>query len=188
MIFINEWLPNPVGRDSNSEFVELFNNGREAVNLAGWFLKTKTTTKTKFVLDGEIRGGDFAVFKKPELKISLNNTDGELFLYGSSGKLVDHEQFLSAAPEGKSFARTNSGQFVFSEPTPGGPNKFLEQMALIGNVYPTGVPLNKSLGAFEFFLLLLGVAAVLTGLIIFVLKKNENLSKLFFGRDGVTWR
>ncbi len=188
MIYINEWLPNPVGKDTAGEFVEIFNGGKETVNLAGWYLKTKATTKTKFVLSGEIQGGGFAVLKKPELKIALGNTDGELFLYDADGKQIDRQQFFGSAPEGKSFSRMASGQFVFSEPTPGEQNKFSEQMALIGNVYPTGVPLNKPLGVFDFVLLTLGVAAVLTGLIIFVLKKNENLSKLFFGGDETSWQ
>ncbi len=196
MIYINEWLANPVGKDSDpsassgrvGEFVEIFNNGKVSVNLSGWYLKTKVATKTKFVLSGEVGGGGFAVFKKPEFKITLGNTDGELFLYDASGKLVDHEQFLSLAPEGKSYARISEGDFLWTDPTAGMPNKFLERGALIDNTYPISVPLNKSLGIFDFILLALGAAAVLTGLIIFILKKNENLSKLFFRGDEANWR
>ena len=195
MVFINEWLPNPVGKDADGEFVEIFNSGKDSVNLSGWSLKANS--KTKFVLSGEVGAGNFLVFKKPALKIALVNNDGEVFLYDSSGKLVDHQQFLGLAQEGKSFSLQNfdsqnlgeqAQSFVFSEPTPGDQNRFTEQTALVAQVYPTGVPLNKQVGTFDFVLLTLGVAAVLTGLIMFVLKRNEDLSQLFFGRDEVTWR
>lgn len=185
MVFINEWLPNPVGKDASGEFVEVFNGGSNSVDLSGWYLKANS--KTKFVLRGEIGSGDFLVFKKPQLKISLGNTDGEIFLYDASGNLADQARFYGSAPEGKGFSRMSSGQFVFSEPTPGATNKFLEKTALINNSYPYGVPLNKPLGAFDLIWLALGVAAVLTGLIIFVIKSNENLSKLFFRRDEEVW-
>ena len=185
MIYINEWLPNPVGKDAAGEFVEIFNGGKTPVNLSGWYLKT--TAKTKFILSGEIKPGGFLVFKKPELKISLGNTDGQLFLFDASGKQIDHQQFLGSAPEGKSFSRTSSENFLFSEPTAGAPNKFLEQTALMANNYQAGVPLNKNLGFGDFFGLLLGSSVVLTGLIFFVVKKHEDLSKLFFGRDEEVW-
>jgi len=200
MVYINEWLPNPEGKDADGEFVELFNSGSEAVNVSGWSLKANS--KTKFSLSGQIEVGDFLVFKKPGLKISLVNTDGEISLFDAGGKLVDRQRFLGLAQEGKSFSKTirdfstknlgwqgkSFGEFVFSEPTPGEQNRFLEQTALVNNIYPTGVPLNARVGVFDFVLLTLGVAAVLTGLTVFVLKRNEDLSQLFFGRDEEVWR
>lgn len=186
MIYINEWLPNPVGKDVDGEFVELFNGGKDSVNLSGWTLKANS--KTKFVLSGEIGPGGFQVFQKPVLTVSLNNTDGQVFLYDASGKLVDHQEFLGLAQEGKSFSRNSDGYFVFSESTPGEQNRFEEQTALVAQVYPTGVPLNKPVGIFDFVLLTLGVSTVLTGLVMFVLKRNEDLSQLFFGRDEEVWR
>jgi len=206
MILINEWLPNPTGKDASGEFAEIFNSGKDAVNLSGWYLKTNT--KSKFLLSGNLGSGDFLVLKAPGFKLPLKNTAGELFLYDASGKQVDHQQFLGSAPEGKSFSRTlqdfslgkistgnltgaskNLGgqAFFFSEPTPGAPNKFLEQTVLIANNYQAGVPLNKNLGFGDFFGLLLGSSAVLTGLIFFVVKKHEDLSKLFFRRDEEVW-
>lgn len=194
MVLINEWLPNPVGKDSDpsagsgrvGEFVEIFNNGKEPVNLTGWYLKT--TTKIKFVLSGEIKPGGFLVFKKPELKLSLNNTEGQIYLYNSGGNLADQARFYGSAPEGKSYSRMANGNFLFSELTPGGVNKFLKQETLTANVYNYGVPINKIPGNWDFILMGLGVAAVLTGLIIFVIKSNENLSNLFFRRDEEVWR
>ena len=207
MVLINEWLPNPEGKDVGGEFVEIFNNGREAVNVSGWSLKA--SSKTKFVLSGEVGARDFLVFKKPALKISLVNTDGEVYLYDASGKLVDQAQFYGLAQEGKSFSRTLQdfspdkistgnltgksknlgGQgFSFTDPTPGAANKFSKSEALATQVYSYGVPINRIPGTLDFVLIGLGVAAVLTGLTIFVIKSHENLSKLFFARDEEIWR
>lgn len=186
MVYINEWLPNPEGKDADGEFVEIYNNGGSAVNLSGWSLKANS--KTKFYLSGTIGPGEFRVFEKPSLKIALTNTDGQIFLYDATGRQVDHQEFLGLAQEGKSFSRNPGGYFVFSENTPGEQNRFEEQMALVSQVYPTGVPLNKQVGTFDFVLLTLGVSVVLTGLIMYVLKKNEDLSQLFFGGDEEVWR
>ena len=81
-----------------------------------------------------------------------------------------------------------SGQFVFSEPTVGGVNKFLKSETLATQIYGYGVPINKIPGTLDFILIGLGVATVLTGLTIFVIKSNEKLSKLFFARDEIAWR
>ena len=35
MVFINEWLPNPIGADAKGEFIELCNNGTVPVDLGG---------------------------------------------------------------------------------------------------------------------------------------------------------
>lgn len=200
MILINEWLPDPEGKDADGEFVEIFNSDGAAVNLSGWSLKANS--KTKFYLNGAVEPGGFLVFEKPALKISLVNTDGQVSLYDQSGKLVDEAKFLGLAQEGKSYSRTlqdfsaknpggqgaSFGEFVFSQPTPGEENEFEEQTALVSDVLPLGLPINKQFGVFDFILLTLGVATVLTGLVIYVLKKNEDLSQLFFGRDEEVWR
>lgn len=200
MVYINEWLPNPIGKDTEGEFVEIFNSGPTALDVRGWRLEVKGGKK--FYLSGQVGSGEFLVFKKPALKITLVNTDGGISLYDASGNLVDHQQFLGLAAEGKSYSRTlqdpakagpggqgaSFGSFVFSEPTPGEQNRFLEQTALVSNVYPTSVPLNKQVGVFDFVLLTLGVSVVLTGLVMFVVKRNEDLSQLFFGRDEEIWR
>lgn len=185
MVYINEWLPNPTGKDLEGEWVEIFNGEPNAVNVSGWKLETKGGKR--IVLSGEVNGQGYLVLKKPELKISLHNQDGELSLYDAAGKLVDSRVFFGSAAEGKSFSRTDDGNYLFSEPTPGAENKFLEQTAVIGDVYPAGRQLNNSFGGLEFFILVLGVATVLTGLIIYIVKNNEDLSKLFFGRDKKDW-
>ena len=185
MIFINEWLPNPAGNDAQGEWVELFNNGNAPVNLNGWVLKTGGTGK--FNLKSTIGAGEYLVLKRTDTKLVLKNTDESLFLYNSAGNLADQSSFLGSAPEGKSFARIlgadGSYRFVWSEPTPGAINKIAANNLVSINNYPTSIPLNPTLGASGFLGLLLGSSLVLTALVMFVLKRNENLFKLFFRGD-----
>ena len=139
-------------------------------------------------LQGIIKPEGYLVLRRPEVKFTLNITDGEVSLFDSIGKLVDHQNFFGAAPEGESFALSQDGMFVFTEPTLGGVNKFTRETGLINNSYPVHEALNRQTSNFDWLGLVLGVAAVLTGLIIFATKRNENLSNLFFGRDENFWR
>jgi hypothetical protein len=187
MLFINEWLPNPSGDDAVGEWVELFNDGNASVNIGGWLLKTGGASK--YNLKGTIGAGEYLVLRRADTKLVLRNTDEKLFLYDVSGNLVDQSAFFGSAPEGESFARTGydpkspTQQFAWSEPSPGYANKISLNTNIFHNAYPAGVPLNKNIGSVEFWSMMLGAAAVLTALVVFVLKRNENLSNLFFRRD-----
>jgi len=198
MIFINEWFPNPAGSDTQNEWVELWNGGDVAVNLNGWMLQAGSK---KINLSGTIYGeqgrtigaGKYIVFKRTTTKLTLRNTDEKLFLYDANGKLVHESGFFGSAPEGKSFSRAGqlsnvSGQlFSWAEPTPGAENKISLDMGVTQNTYAAGVALNPGLTHAGFLGLLFGTSVVLAGLILYALKKHENLSKLFFGRDEAPW-
>lgn len=195
MIYINEWLPNPSGSDSEGEWIELFNSGENQISLTGWFLVSKGGKE--FSLSGKsIEAKGYLLLLRKETKLVLKNKDGAVALYGASGKLTDEARFLGSAPDGKSFARRLVRQslddggslsgggfdFVFTEPTPGVANVF-PQTAVVAKNFPIGEPLNFSLGAGEFFAMMLGATAVICGLIFYAVYKNENISKLFFGRN-----
>lgn len=186
MVFINEWLPNPVGVDAAGEFIELYNSGGAAVILNGWALKTENGKKFSLV-GWSIPARRYLLLKRSVTKLSLRNSDGGLALYSPNGALVDRANFLGSALEGKSFSRADYGtgpeqHFVFADPTPGALNKTVSAAIVVRN-YPTGVPLNHRLESSGFFAIIMGVAALLTGLIVYVAKTHEDLSELFFGGD-----
>jgi lamin tail-like protein len=189
MVFINEWLPNPVGPDATAEFIELYNNGNRSVDLEGW--KLETGKGKKFSLAGHvIVPGAYLVLDHAETKLSLANTDGALALYNASGILIDEASFAGAAPEGKSFSRinyapTDIGHFAFVDPTPGALNKTINN-EIAARKYPTNTPLNQNLDTSGFLAIMMGTAVVMSGLIIYVIKSHEALSKQFFGRDEKT--
>ncbi len=193
MIYINEFLPNPTGPDAAGEWIELWNSGNAAVSLARWKIKTDGGEKT---LGGTIGPGKYLLLKRSETKLVLKNTDEKIFLYDAGGKLADQSGFLGSAPEGKSFARTNYDSnndikvqnFAWTDPTPGAPNKFFLDTSIIRNSYQANAPLNKNIGPAEFLGLLFGVAVVLAAVVLYAVKQNENLSKLFFTRDENPWQ
>jgi hypothetical protein len=186
VIFINEWLPNPVGADAAGEFVELYNNGDTSVSLSGWVLKTENGKK--FSLAGRsVAAHGYLVLKRSATKLALRNTDGGLSLYDPRGALVDGGNFLGSAPEGKSFSRADYGaspaqHFAFADPTPGAPNKAAPAL-VAKHAYPLNAPLSRQLESFGFFGIMMGTAILLLGLIIYVIKAHEELSELFFQRD-----
>ena len=190
MIFISEWLPNPVGPDAAGEFVELYNNGASAVGMHGWFLKNEGGKKFSF-MSGSIPARGYLLLKRSVSRLSLRNTDGGLSLYNSAGQLVDHAEFQGSAPEGQSFSRVDYGigpeqHFAFVAPTPGATNKSVSS-AIVAHNYPTGTPLNAQFTSSGFFAIMMGTAALVAGLIIYVIKTHEDLSQLFFRRDEKTW-
>ncbi len=194
MVFINEWLPNPIGNDNcktncgwNLEFVELFNRSSSTVDLNGWTLWTGGKSKKVF-LSGAIGPHWYAVFKKAQSKFSLKNNDGGLWLYGPGGGLADAAAFTGAAPVGKSFSRLDYGpedtqHFVFADPTPAAANQPIDN-AITARHYPQGIPLDPPLGALPFLGLLIGFIAVLAAAAAYLLHENKDFSQFIFGGDA----
>ncbi len=127
-MIISEFLPNPVGKDTDGEWIELFNNGQEAVNLNGWRVKDASGKTFLFGEDGvgnfSVNPGEYFILDYKTTKIALNNDGEKLFLYDNENNLADAVEFTGAAIEGESLIRQNGGKFVFAgQPTPGEPNK-----------------------------------------------------------------
>jgi hypothetical protein len=186
MLYINEWLPNPVGNDAAGEFIELYNSGARAMALDGYALGDGA--KKRFPLTGyTIPPGGYLVLIKAQDKLALKNTDGALLLYGPDGGVVDEASFAGAAPEGKSFSRVNYSaapiaHFAFVYPTPGGANKAIDTTVSVRG-YPTGVSLSSQLSPTGFLVIILSTASFILIFFIYVIQKNRNISDFFFGRD-----
>lgn len=200
MIYINEWFPNPVGKD-DGEFVELYNSGAATMPLGGYSLGT--AVKKKFSLSGyAIPPGDYLLLGKKQTKLTLKNTDGGLWLYGPSGAIMDHGAFEGNAQAGKSFNRVVYGgagggaggvssdarpqAFAWTDPTPGAKNRTVDTAVTVRN-YPLNVSLAKHVSPAQFTGMLLGTAVILAGIFIYIIQKNEDLQKLFFGGNKETW-
>jgi hypothetical protein len=190
MLYLNEWLPNPVGADAAGEFIELYNSGNVALALNGYALGVGG--KKKFSLAGRTVPPDgYLVLKKAQTKLALKNSDGALFLYGPGGQVIDQASFVGSAPEGKSFSRINydaspAQHFLFTDPTPGARNKTVSTMIASAN-YPAGVSLVPQLSPSSLSLLIIGVASTILLLFIYIFAKNENLSHCLFGGDEANW-
>lgn len=180
MVFINEWLPNPIGNDKDGEWIELKNEGSIVVNLKGWLIKTESGDKFLFP-QKTINPGEFLVLKREETKLVLRNTDERIFLYNAENQLIDESAFFGAAPEGKSFSRQD-GFFVWNIPTMGYSNEMFFSN-IVGNNYSYNKPINQNLSLLEFLGMLLISSAIITFFVIFTLKTNDYLSHLFFSRN-----
>ena len=189
VIYINEWLPNPVGPDAPGEFIELYNSGPAAVRLNGWTLGTgakKTFRLDKYAIAPE----GYLALAHAQTKLSLKNTDGEVLLYGPDRTVVDAAQFIGVAPEGKSYSRADYGtapieHFAWAYPTPGAANRAID-MSVTVRQYPYDVPITPRIGSGVFALLAFGAAATFLIFFIYAISKNKNISDLLFGGDEKT--
>lgn len=169
-MIISEFLPNPVGKDAEGEWLELFNEGQGVINLNSWQLKDasgKTFTLDKF----KISPGEYLVLDYKTTKISLNNNAETLFLYNQKGKLIDKAEFIGNAPEGKSLVRQNN-QFVFCDkPTPGRAN--ISELTEAGLEPRSSTYFDKSAvvtkGGFDFNNLFIGLAVSLVLAMLFTI-------------------
>lgn len=117
-IFISEFLPNPVGKDLEGEFIEIFNNNQTTINLKGWKLTDGNRT---FTFDDKlIKPNQYLALFRPQTKIALNNnTDEEIKLLAPNGEIADLVSY-EKSKEGYSYVLDEN--FIWqqtSTPTPG---------------------------------------------------------------------
>lgn len=176
MIKINEWLPNPIGNDSQNEWIELYNDSGQIINLNNWSIISQNKSyKIKNIILGPQK---FLVLNRQQTKLQLLNKNGELKLFDSLGNLIDEIRFWGSAPEGKSFSRFGN-VFLFSEPTPGQKNIQTQQFAQIIN-YPEGTIFYKTLPLKDFIVLGLALGILLAFTFWFIIKNNAEIKKSFF--------
>ncbi|MFA5099133.1 MAG: lamin tail domain-containing protein [Candidatus Paceibacterota bacterium] len=117
MVIISEFLPNPAGKDTDGEWVKLFNNSDVAVNLSGW--QIKDASGKAFIFSGTnkniIAGREALILDYKTSKISLNNNGEKIFLYDKNGVLIDKAEYIGTAADGKIYVRAENGKFVVSE-------------------------------------------------------------------------
>lgn len=112
-IIINELYPNPIGPDEESEFIELKNIGLYAVDLRDWYLSDSSTIK--YTLSGQLASDGFVVFKRPQTKIALNNSNGDMVrLFRPNGSLVEEIKYNGLAEENWSYSRNVSNTWLWT--------------------------------------------------------------------------
>lgn len=114
-MLIKEFLPNPAGKDTESEYIKLFNNGPEAVLLNGWSLKDASGKIYK--LSGSLDSEKELVLPYSQTKIALNNNGEQVFLYDGAGKLIDELSYSGQASEGQTIQRLATRKLATSELT-----------------------------------------------------------------------
>ncbi len=137
-IVLNEILPNPIGDDCQAsgvggEWIELYNQGDEEVDLAGWYVEDEGGIHAVPVNSAHVLGGSTIIGAKGSgsewLVVVVNgcvmNNDGDQISLRDPGhQLIDFYAYSGAVLENKSHARypDGSGPWYDPVPTPGGPN------------------------------------------------------------------
>lgn len=162
MVVIQEFLPNPVGKDTEGEWIKLFNDSNEEViDIQGWKLKDDSG-KVFIFSSTKIKPGESFVFDYQATKIQLNNKGENLFLFDQDGNLIDKIGFSGEIQEGEIVGRGDSG------------DKFSD----IVLQHPSNPSLSyKSEFNFSFLPLGLALSLILSFLAVFIIKKLQITEK-----------
>ena len=123
-IIISEFLPNPDGKDSGAEWIELYSRAGVNIDLSGWKLSDQ---KTFYTLGSYmIEPGSYIVVSLPSSAFDLNNTGGDTVkFFWPNDQVVDEISYTEDADEGTSYALDNNGKFKWTSlVTKGANNKF----------------------------------------------------------------
>lgn len=94
-MIIQEFLPNPVGNDKESEYIKIFNNGDNVVLLDGW--SVKNIAGKSYKLSGKINADEELILPYSKTKIPLSNNGETIFLYNEKSVLVDRLGYAGGA-------------------------------------------------------------------------------------------
>lgn len=88
-IRINEVLPNPTSGET--EWLEIYNFGTLDVDLTGWKLSDQSSSQT---FNGiTLKKDSYLLIDDDDLKISLNNSGDQIYLYNPNGVLVSEFEY-----------------------------------------------------------------------------------------------
>lgn len=123
---INEVMPAPEGKDTEGEWVELFNDNSFGIDLSNWYLDDAEGKSTPYRIpeDTIILPGSYLVFSEPGLGLSFKNSEDVVRLLDPN-KNVNQEVLYFGAQENWSYARQSYNTYEWTSLfTPGGPNDF----------------------------------------------------------------
>jgi len=124
-IIINEILPDPVGDETAGEWIELYNNSTELVNLKGWWLEDIKGTIHKYIINDNLilQPQGYGIIYRSKSGITLNNDQDGLRLYQPDGRLLYETPIFSNGEEGWAWARGPTGVWQWTvRPTLGQAN------------------------------------------------------------------
>jgi cysteine-rich repeat protein len=105
-VVITEISPNPVGDDSQNEFIELYNLSNNDVVLSGWSLADSGKKKYTFKSSQIIKANNFLVISRASSSLSLNNDEDSVSLYQPNCAQPSEVVEYGGAQEGWSYNQT----------------------------------------------------------------------------------
>lgn len=89
MVFIKELLPNPVGRDTEGEWIKLVNTGEAPVEIGGWRLSDASGKEFVFRPGETVAPKSDVLLEYSQTGIVLNNNGDTIKLEDNKGETVD---------------------------------------------------------------------------------------------------
>ncbi len=120
-IIISEFIPNPEGKDSQNEWIELHNQGSQTADLSDWQLDDMPGGSRPFVFPPNtlIAPGQFIIFQRPLTKLALNNDEDQIRLIYPDGNIATEISYLADKKQGQAIAFDGNDYFWTTIPTPG---------------------------------------------------------------------
>ncbi|MDD5731281.1 MAG: lamin tail domain-containing protein [Patescibacteria group bacterium] len=108
-IKISEILPDPVGSDTEGEYIKIYNFGSDDVNLKNWSLDDEDGGSKPYKIDYDLvlKSKTVAAFYSVDTKISLNNTGDHARLFDPGNKLMDDIVYTGPVIEGATYTLEN---------------------------------------------------------------------------------
>jgi PKD repeat protein len=109
-IKITEIMPDPVGSDTEGEYIRIYNFGTRDVNLRNWSIDDEDGGSKPFKIDYDLvlKSKTLATFYSTDTKISLNNTGDSTRLFDPDNKAMDDILYAGPIIEGATYALENS--------------------------------------------------------------------------------
>lgn len=124
-LLISEILPNPDGEDERAEFIELYNDTENDINLYRW--RIGDNSQKEYVIKEKIiiNPGEYKVFYREKTKIALNNNGDTVKLFQPLKEEVFFEVSYSKSEVSKSYNYDfDYGRYSWSNiATPNGKNE-----------------------------------------------------------------
>ncbi len=123
-VIISEFIPNPPGEDEENEWIELFNQSGQIVNLTNWQLDDQTEDSPPFIfpINSLIAPGQFLIIRRPISQIALDNDRDQVRLLYPDGSLAMEISYSGETAEGSAIAFDGQDYFGTKVPTPGAIN------------------------------------------------------------------
>ncbi len=123
---LSEILPSCSPSDKECEFIEVFNSGKDDINLDGWQLADLKTTYS-FPVESMIEVGEYYIIERPESKITLNNSGDTVFLIDPRGDIINGVEYEKAKKDASFSFDSDTKKWNWTTiVTPGGSNEFSE--------------------------------------------------------------
>lgn len=117
-LFLNEFFPDPTGRDDGSEFIEVVNRATASRSTSGW--QVKIGTRIVPLPAATLETGGFVLLRGDALSVTLRNGGAEVYLMDPAGT-IRHGVAYPSARVGRSFSWTGR-RWAWADPTPGAVN------------------------------------------------------------------